>query len=437
LKQERITTKPSLAHLAAVLPFAMFILWLAGKPFNHDNAWLLEATRRWVSGEALYRDIIEINPPLIFLESYALSFGQLTKASYLVGVAIVTGLSAIWVGRWRGANVAALTGGALVLAAWADFGQRDHLALVFLTPFLLAPEGLSRRERIALGVWAFFGLGLKPQFLLIPGAYILAKESYLRAETVTLGALCAAWLAAVALIWPDYFTTIIPLGSEVYGAFGKEFEAREMLLAFMAAALSAFVATQHKEYRPIAAAALGAVACFLIQGRFWSYHLVPAIGLAAIVLFLTRDRLLIVAGAWLLLAQVVQGYPAYRHSFVPEGARSVLFLSDRVSAAYPASFECRVRNMSGQPTYWILPGAWNAGNKALAEREIAQVQADISRRPDVSLEDMRLEKYDRPFRFADHLDLSGYRKDEMAGRYQLWVRRDLARPLGNVIKCAR
>lgn len=437
MRQARAAAVDERVYFAAIPVILIgLVAWLSLHPFNHDNAWLLEATRRWMRGDRLYVDIVEINPPLIFLENAVLSFGLLTKPAYLAGVALVLAISALWLGRWHGPKIALLVCLSLALSAYADFGQRDHLALVFLTPFLLAPDGLSRRERMALGVWAFFGVGLKPHFLLIPAAHILARRSFNRAENWTLGGLCLGWLAVVAVVWPRYFTEIVPLANEVYGAFARPIGARELSLCLLIVALTGFVAIKHRPLLPVAAAALGAVACFLLQGRYWSYHLVPAIGLAAIILFFTRNTLLVTAGAGLLLAQVAQGTRPYPHSFVPGGAKSVLFLSDRVSAAYPASFECGVRNASRYPTFWTLPGAWNAGRMDLFKRELAKANADLKReRPEVILEDIRPERFDRPFRFADWMDLSSYRSGPMAGRYRLWVRNDLR--LGNAMKCPR
>ena len=33
---------------------------------NHDSSWYLVATRKWLAGATLYRDVMEINPPLAF-----------------------------------------------------------------------------------------------------------------------------------------------------------------------------------------------------------------------------------------------------------------------------------------------------------------------------------------------------------------------------------
>ncbi len=77
-----------------------------------------------------------------------------------------------------------LVAGVLVgcfLIAMHDFGQREHLMLILAMPYL---QYLILRERLTmvshfelagLGFTAFFGLGLKPYFLLIPAGIILAR----------------------------------------------------------------------------------------------------------------------------------------------------------------------------------------------------------------------------------------------------------------------
>jgi hypothetical protein len=60
----------------------------------------------------------------------------------------------------------------LVVTPAYNFGQREHLFAILALPYFLAavlePIGLSlpSRERLALGLYAVFGIALKPFFLL-------------------------------------------------------------------------------------------------------------------------------------------------------------------------------------------------------------------------------------------------------------------------------
>jgi hypothetical protein len=49
------------------LPGMVFLAFVLSPPMNHDVAAVLDFSMRWRNGEVLYRDLIDMNPPLIFL----------------------------------------------------------------------------------------------------------------------------------------------------------------------------------------------------------------------------------------------------------------------------------------------------------------------------------------------------------------------------------
>lgn len=423
----------------APLLFATVFVFVLALPLNHDVAWLLEATRRWVNGAELYRDIVEVNPPLIFIENYILSFGQLTASALYAGVCVAIGMSALWVARWRGQWFGLFTIAALSLTGFYNFAQRDHLALIFLTPFLLAPP-VSRIERILLGAWAFLGVGLKPHFALIPLAYIAAQCWQTRSirpafqlQNLVLGGLCLAWLLTAWLIWPRYFSEIIPLARSVYGEYWNPITPLLLALSVAVPALSLFVARRHRELMPLSVATIAAVAVFFLQGRNWHYHFIPALGLSAMLIALaamteagmTRRAFGAVA-ALVLSVSLLVGPPFSVPSVIPQGIKSVLFLTDMVKVPYPMTFECEVFHASRYPAFWTIPGAWNSGNKALFDQEIDRADEDIRKwRPEILFEVPASARFNTPFRFSDWLDVSDYRPAGMRGPFIVWLRKDL------------
>src|SRR3954464_10558169 len=58
---------PLWLRLLAWLPGFCLMGVVLGPPLNHDAAAVLAFTQRWLGGEGLYTDLIDINPPLIFL----------------------------------------------------------------------------------------------------------------------------------------------------------------------------------------------------------------------------------------------------------------------------------------------------------------------------------------------------------------------------------
>lgn len=417
-------------------------LWLSGLQFNHDNAWLMEATRRWVSGAELYRDIVEVNPPLIFLENVALSGGTLTKTGYLVGVAVIISTTSLWVSKARGWDQGLAVCLTLVFVGLRDFGQRDHLALIFLIPFLMIGGWCA-------AVWAFFGVGLKPHFILIPIAFAVAKSaqdrnltSLWRIDNVVLGSLCLGWLSAVAFLWPRYFSDIVPLARQIYSAFGEPIGPFEFTLSAVCLLVTLLVAIRHKPLVPFAFAGVGAVLCFLAQGRFWSYQLVPAMGLAALSLLMAalRDTGLIriglgFAGVGMLAINPAIGVRKYPPR-IPSGISTVLFLSENVTSAYPVVFECSTRNASRFPTFWTIPGAWNDEKHQILNSQVAAMNEDIRReRPQVIFEDLRMAKFRRPFSFREWADLRGYREQGRSGEFAIWLRNDLSSSVLHTLPC--
>lgn len=421
---------------------------VSGFPTNHDVAWLLEATRRWVRGAELYRDIVEINPPLIFLETYVLSFGKMTPFAFNLGVCLAIGISAYWTLRWHDEWVFAAVLVALPLSGMFDFGQRDHLALIFLTPFLLA-RSVSRGEAVLLGLWAFFGIGLKPHFALIPLAFIAAQSrpmnvrALFKLQNLVLGGLCVAWLAAVWLAWPRYFGEIIPLARSVYAAFGIPINSLQLVLAATIPAIVLLVLVRHLELLPLAVAALAAMFVFLMQGRFWTYHMIPALGLSSLVALLAARndeglmrQGLVFIGLALAMIRPLMGPMAYNKSVIPVGVSPVLFLADKVPVAYPMASDCGVFNASRYPTFWTLPGAWNSGNMDLFRREVAKANEDIRRyRPSIIFEVPNPGKFKAPFHFSDWLDVSDYRRAGARGPFIVWLRKDVPASVLDLPNC--
>jgi len=401
-----------------------------------DIAWLIEASRHWLSGAVIYRDIIEVNPPLIFYETVTLTGGILTDAAYIGGVCVAMALSSLWVLRLRGAYVALAAMTAMIVAGLQDFGQRDHLALIFGLPLILRHR-VSKGEGALLGAWSFLGFGLKPYLMLIPLADAAARARVARSPRLllqppylVLGALGCAYVVAVALFHPLYFTKMIPLARFVYWAFGIQPTVGFIALSFATICLS--IASWREEL-PLAAATVAAVLSFYIQGRYWTYHFVPALGFAMMLAFLgsPRKRGFAAVAIGLIGIQLGQGLPRVPPTRLPLGLHSVAILSTSVRATYPRVLDRGIVNTTRYPALWTLPGAWSIANDpkrstedraravALLRHERAVIRGDIlAGRPQIIMADARDKKlyFDRPFDYMRFLGpIPGYR---YAGRFR-------------------
>lgn len=341
-------------------------LWLVQmqRPLTGDVAWLLDAGSRWFSGQRLYVDIIELNPPLIFYDMALLSMGTWSKGVFLAGVSAAIFVSCLWCERrW-------IAFAALGLSAFAPFGQREHLALIAVLPYLA-----SRRPTWPMGVWMFAGAALKPHLLLIPifGALWRRRSD---PALLTLGTLVAAYSIFVATVHPAYLADIVPLARATYGGLGARFG-----LPYQVALILAVFAMSWRS--PVAGGILGALLSYVLQGKFWYYHLVPALGLAiyqALAAEKLKDINRACAAALVLLAAAAAARPVKPADPIPAGAKRVLILTAHIPVAYPVVFERGVENTSPYPALWPIPGAKDRPD-ILAEVRRRQVDAIVSRCP--------------------------------------------------------
>ena len=196
----------------------------------------------------------------------------------------------------------------LLAAPQADFGQREHVAVIAILPYLLLAgariEGraASAGHALAAGALAVPGLALKPFFVVVP--LVLALLEWRRGVTpatlvrlpehrvVGIGipllwlaqfAAAPGWLEAARWYWPLYSRygggAAVQLGVFVTG-----------VATLVAVGMIALVVRrrwrQHYldgEAEALLAGAMGFFACIVLQARSLSYHFVPVVALLAIL----------------------------------------------------------------------------------------------------------------------------------------------------------
>jgi hypothetical protein len=396
--------KAAMALGLAVVLAALFFPWF---PLNHDTSWYLLSTNNWLDGADLYRDIVEISPPLIFYHSVpsvlvSRLFGASPAASYIGYCILVGALCAAWIIRLlAGSALGAVQRQALfvaVLAAYfvlpiAEFGQREHLMVMFSMPYLLllalgdrGPR-CSPAERIAIGLVAALGLMLKPYFLLIPAAIVLARlvrdrqwQRLFDGHNLALGAALLGYMALIALAHPVYLSEIVPTGRMVYSAYDGHALGLWLRPEVGAALIAGWIALRHRTaLDPVLTALLagvaGALASYLIQHKGWDYHVLPMAALLLLVVawiipqrrdWPGHDRLLtVLLGSVALLAlghQITRG-PYHNPladdlaAFVPEPDMRISVLSADFAGGFPMVNQVSGRWVSRYPVPWMVPGA--------------------------------------------------------------------------------
>lgn len=302
----------------ALLPALAFLPLLFLPPINHDVAAVLSFSERWLAGEQLYVDLIDVNPPLIFVLN--LVPAALAAASGMDGLlALLLCLVALGLGLWllglrvrdRAREGRAERGlldvlpGLVAFGAGYDFGQRETLMVALALPYLLAAA--RRGDGAAIGgqwpvlvaaVLAAVGFALKPHFLAIPALVELAVlAACLRRDGVpglrtafgdpSPWAMALVWglyIAALFLVFPDYLGAVVPLVLEFYLDNGGQTPFGVLLVPRLGTIVLMLVPLGVLAYRARAGgmlplvltlAAMGALASALAQHKGWSYHIIP------------------------------------------------------------------------------------------------------------------------------------------------------------------
>jgi hypothetical protein len=306
---------PSVVAVAVLLAaLALVLVTDITSPLKDDVAWLLYVARRWLGGDRLYQDIVEVNPPLI-VWIYALPamvagwLGVAPKtvsapffAAIVLGCAwwtadLLAGRAALF--RRRLPSFGAI-GAVLLLMPGVEFGQREHLLVAVALPYLalfareLEGEAEPWTRATLAGALAGLGCALKPSYLLAFG--LLEVVGWLRGarpwRIASISAVAALGLygLGVLVFCPAFLENAIPLALALYGATDTPcrliLSQSQVLLTGVGVTL--LVAAGARQTLPrtepflralltgLAAFALAATISYVLQGKNWFYHRLPA-----------------------------------------------------------------------------------------------------------------------------------------------------------------
>jgi hypothetical protein len=313
-----VTRRPLFWAMAVAALFLMAAVTVSTRSLNHDVAWYLYMADAMRGGAGLYRDVADTNPPLIVFLSlppiWLASLLHLSQAAaFNLYVLSAAGASLMVCARlipkaWPGA--AAETRGLLIVTmafcvlpfVRLDFGQREHLAVILLLPYVWLSATHEGRESgrlgsVLIGVAAGLGFAVKPHFAL-PWALVEILV-FARARFALRAAIRPAFVAAVAtvVVYVGFVLLFVPQYLEVfkdvrqfYGGLDSPLSALVRLpdiSAWIAAVvlLAAFRLNTDTE-RPVLTlfiVATGFIAAGLLQFKGWSYQMYP--GRAFLVIY--------------------------------------------------------------------------------------------------------------------------------------------------------
>jgi len=315
----------ALTVLGIVLVFVLTTV--IRSPMKDDVAWLLWVAKKYLAGRELYVDLVEVNPPLV-IWLYAIPAGismwlnvAPKLASTLFFAVILLG-SAWWTasllqGRapmlQRRVPVFSLISTLLLVLPGVEFGQREHLLAAVVLPyialFVRALEG--EREPFVqagfAGAIAALGCAMKPSYglalVMVEVLGLLRGHRRLRVAPVAFVATTGLYGASVLIFEPDFLTKAVPLALALYGGTDTSvwhilLESRNLLFGQAVALILCWYSQEalgrHSPFLRhlfLALVAFGA-ACtvlFVLQGKDWFYHRLPATTatVLALILWLT------------------------------------------------------------------------------------------------------------------------------------------------------
>jgi hypothetical protein len=340
---------------AVLLTVALVAAFRLTGTVDSDVAWQLWVAHQLNHGAQLYRDIVEINPPLWFW--FALPIDRAASLTGLraeaVLVLVVAGLQLLSLAATarlldlpRRRKAAILVYAALVLGAlpWINVGQREQLVLIATLPYaaLVAARRHGRpvppRLALLVGIGAGLGFALKHYFLIVPlllELWLAARQrrswSALRPEIAGVALVGLLYAGAIGLWARDFLTLMLPMIRLAYGSTGAPAFAQLFQPALVVGLAIALLAAAHLRLpresqrafvEALLVAAAGFAIAYFIQRKGWTYHAIPMVGCAAIALAAVlagsvSPRLLRIAGPVLLALPFLLTWQQARAPLLP------------------------------------------------------------------------------------------------------------------------
>jgi hypothetical protein len=415
------------ALVSAALILLGVVPQLLARPIP-DVSWLLYMAEQILAGATPYVDVVEVNPPLIVwlnlpIAALGNALGVPPVLVYRLVVFGCAGLSLLLCARtlrrllgteWKVFGRVIL----LVLVfvelplARADFGEREHLLVLVVVPYVLAVFGrvrgvaLPAMEMVLVGLLAGIGVALKPYFVALPLALecflALRQRSarvWLRPEPLAMLTLGAGYLAAVVMLVPQYLDLTSMMGRLYAGYLRGPLWLTGILgegAALCLFALLAFAVLRRGARHPalwavLAVAVAALFASALVQGKGWRYHFYPSMCFGVLLLGVMwwdsrRPLLRLVeqvyaaacaaAVATLLIVTAVEclrqtanssdprydadpNYAELRRLIRREApGGSVLVLSSNMASSFPLVPTSGARWASRFPSVWLLPALY-------------------------------------------------------------------------------
>jgi len=314
--RERATRSHAL-WVALAVTAIMTVVRLGGT-VDSDVAWQLWIARRLHAGAHLYRDIIEVNPPLWFwmalpIDRAATLFGLRIEAVLTVAIGCFAAVALAATDRLltglapqRRTTLLAFAAVVLLGIPWVHIGQREQIVLIGTLPYaaLIAARRQAKTVSTCLAALvatvAALGFALKHYFLIVPGAlelWLIAGQGrgwrWRRPETVALASVGIIYVVSVLLWAREFLTDIVPLVQLSYGLLGAPsfshlFGPFPVIGLILLCVVAAHAKVLRQGQTPLASAlfvsSVAFAAVYFVQSKGWIYHSIPLLGCASLAM---------------------------------------------------------------------------------------------------------------------------------------------------------
>ncbi len=291
------------------LLLTLLYIYFNNFPLNVDSTWILHGAKQILSGTTLYSELPALNPPLIYvystipvLFSKLLPFNE--KVLYILLLILLTVVSLYLslkiLSQLYKTNTKLLRvylyalGFILILSPIPSFGEREHLLIIFTTPYILSmiyrnKISLDKMTLIAISTFAIFGFNLKPHFFLL---FLISEliliinqkniKAILRIDFFIIALSGPFYLLFIYIFFYGYYSVGIPLAIEIYTiSFNKSildmlYNLDTLFLLFIL--LLWFIIRRKKfYYEELNFFGLICISLiiYLIQQKGWTYHRIP------------------------------------------------------------------------------------------------------------------------------------------------------------------
>ncbi len=298
-------------YFAYLFAVSIVLIYFFLHPLCADVTWLLYVAKSMLHGAEIYTDVMEVNPPLIILLTAISSFfadllSISDKFSFIIFVIFLITIS-LYLSYYILEKVQFIKRSSLkilflsllfifmIAPSW-DFGQREHLFVIFIFPYFLTQMfykeiEIPKNTLIVISLFAAIGFNLKPYFFVVFVFIELVNYYYSRniAEFFRLSnriiiSVALLYVLVIFLFFHAYIDTLLPVAVAAYEVFATRtftqiifYNLYDIIvgLVVFVYALILFIRIRSRDLLMLLSVMIATLFLYFYQYKGWHYHILP------------------------------------------------------------------------------------------------------------------------------------------------------------------